>query len=63
MNISKIKVIKTTFEQEQKDKDEAWLKLTPFERLDRARTVRQRMKEVGKSYSFKGLKVKVSKLL
>ncbi len=63
MQISKIKVVKTSFEQEQKEKDEAWLKLTPLERLDRARQVRQRMKEVGKDYSFEGMKVRVRKSL
>ncbi len=58
-----IKVIKTTFEQEQKEKDEAWLKLAPLERLERARRVRNRMKKTDVSYSFEGLAIRVSKTL
>lgn len=58
-----IKVVKTTFEQEQKEKDEAWLKLAPFERLERARRVRNRMKKKDISYSFEGLSIRVSKTL
>jgi len=41
------KVVKTTFEQEQTEKDAAFLKLSPIERLDHARKVRERMKKQG----------------
>lgn len=56
------KVVKTTFDQEQREKDEAFLKLTPLERMDRARKVRERMKKPGINYSIEGLKVKVNRL-
>ncbi len=58
-----IKVVKTTFEEEQKQKYEAFLKLSPEERLDRMRQVRERMKRPGVKYSFEGMVVKVSKTL
>jgi hypothetical protein len=57
-----IKVIKTTFEEEQRNKDDAFLKLSPLERLDHARKMRERMKKPGVNYSIEGLKVKVSRL-
>jgi len=57
-----IKVIKTSFEQEQKQKEEAFLKMTPLERMDHARKVRERMRKPGINYSIEGLKVKVSRL-
>ena len=56
------KVVKTTFEKEQREKDEAFLKLTPEERMDQARKVRERMKRPDVNYSIEGLKVKVSRL-
>jgi hypothetical protein len=56
------KVIKTSFEEEQKMKEEAFLKLTPEERMDHARKVRERMRKPGINYSIEGLKVKVSRL-
>jgi hypothetical protein len=55
------KVIKTTFEEEQREKDNAFLKLTPLERLDHARKLRERMKKPGINYSIEGLEVKVSR--
>jgi hypothetical protein len=51
------KVIKTTFEEEQKAKDEAWLALTPNERWERAYNVRKMMYKEGVDYSFAGKKV------
>jgi hypothetical protein len=57
-----VKVVKTTFEEEQREKDEAFLKLTPEERMDRARKVRERMKKPGINYKLEGLRVKVSRL-
>ena len=57
-----IKVIKTSFEEEQKMKEEAFLKLSPIERMDHARKVRERMKNPKINYSIEGLKVKVSRL-
>ncbi len=58
-----IKVVKTTFEEEQKEKDDAFLRLSSIERLDRMRRVRERMKKEGVDYSFKGMVVKVRKTL
>lgn len=58
-----MKVVKTTFEDEQKAKDEAFLRLSPTERLDRMRHVRELMKKKGVSYSYKGLQVRVRKSL
>jgi hypothetical protein len=55
------KVVKTTFEEEQKQKDEAFLRFSPIERLDFARKVRDRMKRSGVIYSFSGQVVKVQK--
>jgi hypothetical protein len=57
-----IKIIKTTFEEEQREKDNAFLNLTPIERMDRARKVRERMKDPEINYSIEGLNVKVSRL-
>jgi hypothetical protein len=57
-----IKVKKTSFEEEQREKDEVFLKLTPTERMDHARKVRERMRKPGVNYSINGLKVKVSRL-
>ena len=56
------KVIKTTFTDEQSAKDEAFLKLTPLERLAYAYRVRSQMRKPGINYSFKGMKVTVKKL-
>lgn len=56
------KIVKTSFEKEQREKDEAFLKLSPLERMDYARKIRERMKRSGINYSIEGLKVKVSRL-
>ena len=56
------RVIKTTFEEEQRAKDEAFLKLTPLERLEQARVVRERMRKPGVNYSYKGMNVTIKKL-
>ena len=56
------KVIKTTFEEEQRMKDEAFLKLTPDERLAQACVVRERMRKPGVNYSYKGMKVTIKRL-
>jgi hypothetical protein len=56
-----VKVKKTTFEEEQKEKDEAFLKLTPHQRLAIAYQVRERMKKAGVDYSFAGKKVKITR--
>lgn len=55
------KVIKTTFEEEQRMKDDAFLKLTPLERWEHSYRVRLRMRKPGVDYSFKGKKVTVRK--
>jgi hypothetical protein len=55
------KVIKTTFDEEQEAKDEAWLALTPFEHWERAYNVRKLMYKKGVDYSFKGKKVTKTK--
>lgn len=57
------KVIKTTFEEEQRQKDEAFLKLTPLQRWECAFRVRQKMYKPGVQYSFVGQKVTIKKLL
>lgn len=55
------KVIKTTFDSEQAAKDEAFLKLTPFERLEQALKVRMTMRKKGINYSFEGQLVKITR--
>ena len=54
------KVIKTSFEEEQQQKEEAFQKLTPLERLRHAYKVRQQMHKPGVDYSFAGKKVIVT---
>lgn len=56
------KVIKTTFDDEQKAKNEAFLKLTPLQRLEQACKLREKMRKKGVDYSYKGQKVKVTRL-
>jgi hypothetical protein len=58
-----IKIVKTTFEEEQKEKDDSFLRLSPIQRLDRMRQVRERMKKSEVKYSFGGMIVKVRKSL
>lgn len=55
------KVIKTTFDEEQRLKDEAFLLLTPFQRWEHALAVRMKMRKPGVNYSFTGQKVKVTR--
>jgi len=55
-------VIKTTFEEEQRRKDEAFRKMTGLERLDVARRVREKMKKSNVDYSYSGLMVKITRL-
>jgi hypothetical protein len=57
------KVIKTTFEDEQRAKDEAFLKLTPLQRLEWAFNIKKRMRLPGVDYSYAGKKVTVKKIL
>jgi len=53
-----IKVIKTTFDEEQKAKDEAFLNLTPLQRWEQALRVRELMRKPDVNYSHAGLKVR-----
>ena len=55
------KVVKTTFEEEQREKDEAFLKLTPAQRLEIAFKMRKLMRRPGVKYSYKGQKVKITR--
>lgn len=56
------KVVKTTFEEEQRAKDEAFLSLTPLQRWEHAYKVRLLMRKPGVDYSFSGKKVTVKRL-
>ena len=58
-----MKVIKTTFDAEQKAKDEAFLMLTPLQRLEQACQLREKMRKKGVDYSYKGQKVSITRLL
>lgn len=60
---SVMKVKKTTFDEEQNAKDEAFLKLTPLERLEQANRFRMKMRKPGINYSYVGMKVRIKKLL
>jgi hypothetical protein len=55
------KVIKTTFEEEQRMKDEAFLALSPLQRWEHALRIRKRMRKPGVNYSFEGKKIKVTR--
>jgi hypothetical protein len=55
------KVRKTTFEKEQAEKDEAFLKLSPLERLAVMDKARLSMYKKDLDYSLKGKKVVVKK--
>jgi hypothetical protein len=57
-----MKVKKTTFEEEQRAKDEAFLELTPAERLAYANRMRMKMRKPGVNYSYEGMKVTVKRL-
>ena len=56
-----IKVIKTTFEEEQKQKEEAWLKLSPYDRLKIAFKISEMMRKPEINYSYKGMKVTIAR--
>ena len=56
------RVIKTTFEEEQKQKEEAFLHLNPLQRLEQALIVRNKMYRTGVDYSYKGRRVNVIRL-
>jgi hypothetical protein len=58
-----MKVIKTTFKEDQIAKEKAFLSLSPLERMDQMRKVRELMRKEGVNYSLEGKKVKVTKLL
>jgi hypothetical protein len=55
------KVVKTAFEKEQREKDEAFLRLSPFQRWEQALKVRMKMRKPGVNYSYRGMKVTVKK--
>jgi hypothetical protein len=56
------KVLKTSFEEEQRERDERFLKLTLFERWEQALRVRELMRKPGVNYSYDGLTVKITRL-
>ncbi|NJM26186.1 MAG: hypothetical protein HC859_12550 [Bacteroidia bacterium] len=56
-----MKVRKTTFDEEQAAKDEAFLKLSPLERLEAAYKARLLMYRQGVDYSLQGKKVTVKR--
>jgi hypothetical protein len=56
-----MKVFKTTFNEEQKAKDDKFLELTPLQRWAQASKVREMMRKPDINYSYAGLKVKMSK--
>ena len=58
-----IRVVKTSFEKEQAQKEEAFLKLSPLKRLDYARRIREKMRRPDINYSFSGMVVRVRKTL
>jgi hypothetical protein len=55
------KIVKTTFEEEQKTKDKYFLSLTPLQRWELALKVRELMRKSTVNYSYTGLKVKITK--
>jgi hypothetical protein len=57
-----VKVVKTTFEEEQKVKEEAWLNLTGEERLAIAARIINTVRDPLVNYSLKGKKVKITRL-
>ena len=59
---SLMKLKKTTFDEEQNAKDEAFLRLTPLERLAQAHRVRMKMRKPGVNYSYVGMKVTIKRL-
>lgn len=57
-----MKVVKTTFEKEQREKEEAWQKLTGEERLTIAGKIINTIRDPLVDYSLKGKKVKITRL-
>ena len=55
------KVVKTTFEQEQREKEETWLRLTPNQRFEIAYKITEMTRRPGVNYSYDGAKVKVTR--
>jgi hypothetical protein len=56
-----VKVVKTTFQEEQLAKEEAWLKLSGEERLATAKVINT-IRDPSINYSLKGKKVKITRL-
>ncbi len=56
------KVIKTSFEEEQRIKDEAFLAIEPLERWRIRLKAREMMRKPGVNYSYEGQKVTVKRL-
>ncbi len=56
------KVIKTTFEEEQRMKDEAFLRLTPLQRLAWLLKMQKAMRKPGINYSYNGAKVTIKRI-
>jgi len=54
-----MKVRKTTFEEDLKEKEEAFLKLTGEERLRLMRKIVERMKQTGIDYQLKGTRLRI----
>jgi hypothetical protein len=57
-----MKVVKTTFEREQKEKEEAWLNLSPNKRWEIAYRIINSTRDPAINYSYMGLKVKITRL-
>jgi len=57
----KKKVNKTTFEVEQKNKEDVFLKLTPLQRLALMAKHRRKMRKPGINYSYRGMTVTVKR--
>lgn len=55
-------VRKTSFEEEQKMKDDAFLALDPLERWRLRLQTRELMRKKGVNYSYEGMKVTVKRL-
>jgi hypothetical protein len=56
-----MKVRKTTFEAEERLREEQWLALTGIERLRLMAEVRERMRKPGVNYGLRNQKVRVIK--
>jgi hypothetical protein len=58
----KASVVKTTFVDEQKRKDDFFLSLSPLERWAVSLQVRERMRRKNQKYSYEGMKVTITRL-